>query len=543
MTTEANMAGGAPVVGITEGDVAKAAPVAIAAAAGACSVVPGIGTGICAAGAAIASALVAFGTWIAGLGRDTFHPDKATAEALLMLFRIHPAAAFLTDVDRAADPQAAAKLARYFRVVSGEVPAGQRGNNGILHNPYLDPGDYQNPYQGRTDPAEPLTSIAYYSGVFNNYQKWVASGGGSLHPTKGRGNLAALPRFVPTPHRRPEEARMILDAIRRWPAPFIKVLQAWGQFGGIADQMQEQVREMRRLAGEDGPDPGGKLQAVFGGDLTVHAPHRPPFHPPAPPMPPAGPPGAPPGPPGSPTTLPSLPGGAGPLQAPGVVGADIPLPDRVRAAIYVLDRQIRSRPALIQAGFPVVEWLNFVRVSDPLLRAGDVQEALRRWDTLHRFFLVERFLSQRLPAEAPTVGSWEGFLATPGSTLDYMNRVGGAIDALNSSIQGDAKWATAPGDFVFGWTKFHTDWHAFYDKNKDWLSRTWASTWDDTAAYEKQLATWRSTWEGLGGRPNVPPLAPAEHMPSAPSLPDSGKTVGIGVMLAAGAVLLLAMKR
>lgn len=82
---------------------------------------------------------------------------------------------------------------------------------------------------------------------------------------------------------------MILGVVRQFPDRFSAFFKAPGQHmhglyaGGFTDrpdrpfdmfkaQLRTQVRAMRLIAQEDGPDPGGMLQRVFGGDLTVHQP-------------------------------------------------------------------------------------------------------------------------------------------------------------------------------------------------------------------------------------------------------------------------------
>src|SRR5580698_1635073 len=121
----------------TEADVGKAAAIAIPAAAAACSVVPGIGTAVCAVGAGIASALTAAGVAISSALRDTFHLSIAQSEAVLTLIRLAPSLLFLGHggIDNVGSPPQAAKLVRYLRVTSGEVPTGIAGNTGKLHNP------------------------------------------------------------------------------------------------------------------------------------------------------------------------------------------------------------------------------------------------------------------------------------------------------------------------------------------------------------------------------------------------------------------------
>ena len=244
----------------TEEDVGKGAAIAIPAAAAACSVVPGIGTGVCAAGAAIGAALTAFGVWVSSASRDTYHPDTATAEALLTLARVHPPVLFLMDIDRAQDADMASRQARYLRVVSGEVPTGAKQNTGGLHNPHDKACD--NPYQCNDDPDEPLTSLAFMQKQKDGFDAWVAQGGGATPAS-----LARLPGYCPTPHaRHPAEAAVVLTALRSAPTIFRDVMAKWPAFASRMDQMRVQVAALRRAAGEA---PGTKdpvLDDLFAGD-------------------------------------------------------------------------------------------------------------------------------------------------------------------------------------------------------------------------------------------------------------------------------------
>jgi len=234
----------------------------ISTAGTACSIATsetGVGPLFCGAAVAIAKALQAFGNWVTGLFRDTFHPDKTTSAAFLTLFGVHPALTFL-NIDKAQNPIDGSDLVRYFRIVSGAVPAGVKGNNpNNINNPYYDKG-CADPYQCREDPDEPLTSPNVVAVVDGYFKKWVASGGGK--------NIEALPTMVPSLHRHPADAKSILSLIRTYPKPF-KDLMAWSEITDNLNQIQEQLRAMRILAGEDGPDPGGVLSSIFGGDFTV----------------------------------------------------------------------------------------------------------------------------------------------------------------------------------------------------------------------------------------------------------------------------------
>ena len=200
----------------TESDVRTGVHYGFAVAAVACGALPPPADGFCEAAVAIGRALDALGEWLTDAFRDTYHPTMSDSEAWLILSRIHPWLA-MSDIDRSDDPNHGSMMMRYWMVTSGETPKGKKGNNGLLHNPHLQIGEYnfncENPYQCNDDPDEPMSSMVVMQDVMNRQQKWVASGGGK--------NLKALPMMVPTLRRHPAEAQIILNAIRKYPKPFI----------------------------------------------------------------------------------------------------------------------------------------------------------------------------------------------------------------------------------------------------------------------------------------------------------------------------------
>jgi hypothetical protein len=227
-------------------------------------VVPVLGPFLHAASVALAAIIGA----ISGSLRDTFHPDAGTAEAWLVIARIFPAI-MLLNIDRAQDPVAAANLARYFRLVSGEIKPGQHGANGALNNPHISTA-CDNPYQCAVDPLEPLTDPAVMARVQTAYHAWLAQMGGSVpdpqHMTPAqRVTLRKLPLAVPAFHRTQQDATALLGLIRK-NLPAFTSLSGWSEFSGNLPQLREEVRAMRALAGETHKDPA--LDHLFGGDVT-----------------------------------------------------------------------------------------------------------------------------------------------------------------------------------------------------------------------------------------------------------------------------------
>jgi hypothetical protein len=258
-------------------DIGKDAGIAIGIAAAACSVVPGIGTGVCAAGAAVASALVAAGVGIAGLTKDHFHVSIAQSEALLTLIRLYPWLLFIGrgGIDNTGEPHQGARLVRYLRVTSNEVPTGTAGNTGRMHNPN-DKGDCSdNPYLCATDETALRASYARRAA-------WLAAGR----------HLEQLGPALQSPYQTPAAAVALLGVIRSAPAPFVEVMGwAFAKQKGIRQQLQAAIHYARTLAGETGadPDPAQALETVFGPEVatapTGVSPVPTPEAPPAPPAP------------------------------------------------------------------------------------------------------------------------------------------------------------------------------------------------------------------------------------------------------------------
>ncbi len=220
------------------GATAAASAIGIGAAAGNAIPIPGVGAAI---GAAI-GALVAAGTWIANSLKDTFHPTQEQAEDWLWMFRIDPVLCFL-NVDKATDPQSAARLVRYFRVIA-EVPVGVKGNNGVLYNPVSN-DSCDNPYLCRVDPDEPLTDPAFLDRYFRGLQAVATRTGKQIWQLPP----GVYHAFAPSTIRTPVEARAAL----RFLAKHAEAIWAWSEIQGNLGQVQDELRAMKLLA--DGKDP------------------------------------------------------------------------------------------------------------------------------------------------------------------------------------------------------------------------------------------------------------------------------------------------
>ena len=193
-------------------------------------------------------------------------------------------------------------------------------------------------------------------------------------------------------------------------------------------------------------------------------------------------------------------------------------------------------------GRPVrVEEVPFVDVGGLLVPAVDVELLVAALDRLGTARLAT--------ADSSEAGSWEGFLSSPGETLEYMRRVDREIDTFGVALVNNPKWATAPADFRAGWPRFVEDWKAFYKRNEGFFKRTFADVYDDTKVYEEHLYGWRARWTELGGRTAAPASPRAEHMVSTSSLPtgegikDAATGLGVLAAVAAGALLLLGSRK
>jgi len=226
-------------------DIASAAATVGAAAAAAEAAVPipvigAIVAGLVAAGTAIGEALSA-------AERDGFKPTQQEAEELLVFFRLDPALAF-SGVDNAGEPNRVATLIRYLRLVSGEIKPGQYGNNGVW-----DRNSCANPYICQVDPTEPLTDPKVLEPIY-----W------QLVANLRKGQSYAAPSMIKTP----AQAQATLTFMRKYGQTSMN----WSQLAGAKPQIREEVKALRLLAGEDGPDPA--LATVLGGDVTVHQPPK-----------------------------------------------------------------------------------------------------------------------------------------------------------------------------------------------------------------------------------------------------------------------------
>lgn len=190
---------------------------------------------------ALAAAIGAISGAIAGATKDTFHPTAAQAAAWLWIFRLYPGMIF-SGVDNAIAPERGARLVRYFRLVSGEVPLGPGES---LYNPSNESCD--TPYMCAADPREPLTDEATLDRI---YASWDA-----------RSQTFKLPG--PTGYIATQaEAQALLALFRAEPAVFSDIA-SWSEFADRRAILLGKIRRLRWLAGETGPDPD--LAATFGG--------------------------------------------------------------------------------------------------------------------------------------------------------------------------------------------------------------------------------------------------------------------------------------
>ena len=258
------------------GDVAGAAGIGaaagIAGAIGSAIPIPGIGAAI--------AALAALTAAIVGALKDTFHPNAGVAEAWLWLFRAMPELTMM-NVDNANDPIAGANLVRYFRIVSGEIPKGVKGNNGNLNNPNISTS-CDNPYQCNVDKDEPLTDPAVLKKIRDAYLAWIPTMGPGANPgtifdnwkplnPQQEAAMRTLPKKIPSPYYTKKKAKAILHVFRHVPKAF-HAISGWSEFSANRPQLREHVRYLRDLAGESGEDK--TLNDIFGGDVTPHKEHH-----------------------------------------------------------------------------------------------------------------------------------------------------------------------------------------------------------------------------------------------------------------------------
>ena len=229
---------------------AAAAAFAISTAIGTAIPIPVIGTAI----GVVVGAFTAAGIGIAALARDKFKPSPLQAMAYLEFFHLDPALLFL-GVDNANTPEKAARLVRYLRLVAGIVP-----NHGPLYNPVSD-RSCKNPYLCRVDPDEPLTDPKVLAHIYAHARRGWAKGARSKD----------FASYVLPSVRTPTQAKALLAILREHTKTFAG-LEQWSASKHNDGPVCDEVRALRRLAGESGPDP--VLSALFG-DVTVQASPRP----------------------------------------------------------------------------------------------------------------------------------------------------------------------------------------------------------------------------------------------------------------------------
>ena len=220
---------------LEQGGKEAAAGAAIGAAVGSVlEVVPVFGPILHAASVVLG----ALGGFLAGMGRDTFHPDAMTAAGWLALFNLLPGMLFtgVDTIDVGKGEERAARLVRYFLLVSGTVPPA-----GPLYNPNSDRTD--NPYMQKVDPRFPQTNPRH-----NRQIKVVAAAG---RPT---------PPEVATPLA----AQGLLALLRKVLGP--SGVMQWDQAKAHMPMLRRNLKHVRALAGETGRDPN--LETLFGGDVS-----------------------------------------------------------------------------------------------------------------------------------------------------------------------------------------------------------------------------------------------------------------------------------
>jgi hypothetical protein len=228
---------------------AAASAVGISTAIGSAIPIPLLGSAI----GAIVGAFTALGLWLKGATKDSFHPGAEAALNWLLLFQIAPGLIYgnvdeiNTDVTN--PPDKAARLVRYFRLISGIVP---NRHNAPLYNP-RDTSSKSNPYiESKTpDPGEPLTDTNVTARIGGLVQKY----GG--HPADPR-----IPSMLHTPVQAQHALRLLRGK------QFARSgVTSWSILNPqtMAD-LRASVAKVRSLAGERGPD--AYLARLLGGDVT-----------------------------------------------------------------------------------------------------------------------------------------------------------------------------------------------------------------------------------------------------------------------------------
>lgn len=247
--------------GPSEADVAKGSGTAIGVAAAACSVVPGIGTGLCAAGAAIASAFVALGVALSAGLRCTYHPDAELCAAQLANFEVLPSALWAgydtltVEGFHTGDPfhprtgtaaHDACRLVRYDLLIahlrlSGSDPIYNPMDRSSKSNHYLE--------SAVPDPAWPLTDYD----VTRKILAQVLAHGGDCNSQA----VQPLPKTK-------SEAHAVLVVLRSQHYRDSGIL-GWDPTKNVLPGLRRNAGRLMRIVGETGVDP--VLSALLGGPV------------------------------------------------------------------------------------------------------------------------------------------------------------------------------------------------------------------------------------------------------------------------------------
>ena len=171
--------------------------------------------------------------------RGRIAPTPEQADAWLRAFRIDPGLLF---VARHTSVEAAARLARYLKLASGEKP--MRPGWQLDRNPYLT----------QVDPADPLTDPLYLQSIRDAIV-------GTSDPRVLVEHLARQPVIVTR-----ETARRMLALLRH--ELVTNGLPHWAEVQGSLGDIAREIGRVRKIAGEEGTDP--HLARLFG-DVTVPA--------------------------------------------------------------------------------------------------------------------------------------------------------------------------------------------------------------------------------------------------------------------------------
>ena len=114
-----------------------------------------------------------------------------------------------------------------------------------------------NPYQNSVDPTDPLTDPKYLQQIHNVI--WNAK-----RPRKNRGHYLNAPPTIVTS----ETAQRVLAILRH--GIVASGLRDWSQVKANLGDIAGEIRRVRKLAGESGPDPHPR-SALFGGRQRARA--------------------------------------------------------------------------------------------------------------------------------------------------------------------------------------------------------------------------------------------------------------------------------